>query len=233
EDDRRLAVAARAGQLGGAEVETAGGGQVPGRLLGDQQQRPEGDPVVGAHRGGAVGAAGRVLVEGAGAPDVLAGAMDLGVVGGPDVVAVPAAARDVFEEPCRGGLQEVGAPGAVLDEGFQGLPVAGSVEGDQGLGDGVLLDVEGQPGDPRGEAREAGPGAAQGVTQQQLLPEGPQSLSFHATPRRGGTGMGNDPGSFARRGARVQYASGNHKLKKSLTAIPKILETNAYSEERD
>src|SRR5947207_1874171 len=81
---------------------------------GPGQQGAEDNPVVGADRGGAVGAAGGVLVEGAGAPDRLAGAMHLGVVAGPDVVAVPPPARGLRDEAGGGALQGVLVPGAVL-----------------------------------------------------------------------------------------------------------------------
>ena len=80
------------------EVEPAGDGQEPGGLPGFVEQGPEDDPVVGPHGGGPIGAAGGVLVEGAGAPDVGAGAMDLGVIDGRDMVAVP--------DPPRGGLDQ-------------------------------------------------------------------------------------------------------------------------------
>ena len=79
----------RGRQLRLAEIEPAGDGEEPSGLIGVGQERPEDDPVVGSDGGGAVGAAGGVLVERAGAPDVGVAAMDLGVVDGPDMVAMP------------------------------------------------------------------------------------------------------------------------------------------------
>src|SRR5207302_5657246 len=76
-------------QLRAAEVEPPGTGQEPGGLLGLVEQGAEDHPVVGPDGRGPVGAASRVLMEGAGPPDVGTGAMDFGVVGGPDVVSVP------------------------------------------------------------------------------------------------------------------------------------------------
>ena len=85
-------------QLRLPEVEPAGDRQEPRGLVGFVEQGAEDDPVVGADGGGPVGAAGGVLVEGAGPPDVGAGAMHLGVVDGPDLVAVP--------DPTRGGRDQ-------------------------------------------------------------------------------------------------------------------------------
>ena len=80
-----------------AEVQPGGDGQEVGGLTLAGHERPEDDPVVGADGAGAVGAACGVLVEGAGAPDVLAVAVDLGVVAGPDGVAVPDAVGQAVE----------------------------------------------------------------------------------------------------------------------------------------
>ena len=137
------------------------------------QQGAEDDPVVGADSAGAVGAAGGVLVEGAGAPDVGAAAVYLGVVAGPDAVAVPGAVGPAVEAVRQAPVQAAQVPGAVLGEGLQGLPVLGAVQADKRLGDGVLLDVEGQAGDPLDEALLAAAGEAQGDRQQDGLPEGP------------------------------------------------------------
>ena len=90
------------GQLRLAEVEPPGDGQEPGGPAGVLEQRPQGDPVVGPDGGGPVGAAGGVLVEGAGAPDVLAAAVDLGVVDGRDVVAVPDSPGGLLDQPGQG-----------------------------------------------------------------------------------------------------------------------------------
>src|SRR6516165_6771977 len=73
-------------------------------------------------------------------------------------------------------------PVAVLGEELQGLPVGDAVEADEGLGDGVLFDVEGQSGDPLDEAASAGVRETRGDVEQQGLPEGPQSLSLHVAP---------------------------------------------------
>src|SRR5208283_1696541 len=69
-------------------------------------------------------------------------------------------------------------PGAVLGEGFQGLPGGGLLQGQDRLGDGVFLDVQRHGGDPLGEAVEAvaGEGPSEGV--EQGLPDGPGELSF-------------------------------------------------------
>jgi hypothetical protein len=77
--------------------------------------------------------------------------MHLGVVAGRDVVAVPEPPRGCLREPGQGAGDRPAAPGAVLSEGFQGLPVLGTFDGQDGLGDGVLFDVQGQGGDPLGK----------------------------------------------------------------------------------
>src|SRR4051812_42327807 len=102
--------------------------------------------------GGAVGAAGGALVEGADAPDAGAAAMDLGVVAGPDAVAVPGAAGQAVEAAGQALLEEAEVPTAVLGEGLEGLPVLHAVEADERLGDGVFLDVQGQAGGPLDES---------------------------------------------------------------------------------
>src|SRR5919107_1040270 len=86
------------GQLRLAEIEPPGDGQEPGGLVSVLKQCPEDDPVVGTDGGGPVGAACGVLVEGAGAPDALAVAVDLGVIDGRDTVAVPDAAGGRLDE---------------------------------------------------------------------------------------------------------------------------------------
>src|SRR5579875_207074 len=139
-----------------AKVQPAGVRQEPSWLAGARQQRAEHDPVVSAYRRGAVGAAGGVLVVGAGAPDLLAGAMDLGVVASPDMIAIPEPAGSLLDQAGDRTLQSRLFPGTVLGEGLQGFPVLGSVQPDEGLGDGMFFDIEGQSGDPLGEASEAG-----------------------------------------------------------------------------
>ena len=42
----------------------------------------------------------------------------------------------------------LGLPDGVLGEGLQGFPVGDPLDGGDGLGDGVFLDVEDQCGDP-------------------------------------------------------------------------------------
>src|SRR3954470_1402911 len=122
------------GQLTLAEVEPPGDRQIPGGSPVVPEQGPEADPVVGPHGGGPVGAAGGVLVEGAGAPDIRAVAMDLGVIGGPDVVAVPDPPRCLLDQPGQAAGDVVGPPGAGLGEGLDRLPVARAFDGQDGLG---------------------------------------------------------------------------------------------------
>jgi hypothetical protein len=95
---RYLPGVAQAGQLRLSAVEPAGGGDEPGGLLGVLQQGADDDPVVGADRGGPVGAACRVRVEGAGSRDVGTTAVDLGVIAGPDMEAVTEASGGVLQE---------------------------------------------------------------------------------------------------------------------------------------
>src|SRR5580692_7540420 len=113
-------------------------------------------------------------MKGVGSPDVLAGAMDFGVVAGPDVEAVPDPSGSVLQDLAGDPFYVVAVPGAVLGEGFQGFPVVGAFQSDEGLGDGVFLDIKGQSGEPLDEAVEAGPGKAVGVGGEDGLPEHPQ-----------------------------------------------------------
>ena len=133
---------------------------------------------MGADGGGAIGAAGGVLMEGAGAPDVGATAMDLGVIDGRDVVAVPDPTRGGGNQPSQGPSDALRVPASVLGEGFQGFPVGGLLQGQDRLSDGVFLDVDGQGGDPLGEAMKAtaSEGPSEGV--EQGLPDGPGEFSF-------------------------------------------------------
>ena len=165
-------------QLRLAEVEPAGDRQEPRGLLGFGEQGAQDDPVVGADGGGPIGAAGGVLVEGTGAPDVGAGAMDLGVIDGRDMVAVPDPPWGGGDQPSQGPGDAVLVPGAVLGEGFQGFPGGGLLEGQDRLGDGVFLDVERHGGDPLGEAVEAAVGEGPSEGLEQGLPDGPGELSF-------------------------------------------------------
>src|SRR5262249_40695570 len=139
-----------------------------------------------------VGAAGGVLVEGAGAPDVGTAAMDLGVIDGRDVVAVPEPSGGPLDQPGQAPGDSVGVPGAVLGEGFQGLPVGRAFQGPDGLGDGVFLDIEGQGGDPLGEAAVSASAEAAGEGGEPGLPEGPEERSFRhgESPGAGPNGIG-------------------------------------------
>ena len=121
-------------------------------------------------------------MEGAGAPDPLAAAVDLAVVDGVDAVAVPEATGGLFQQVGQGPLDQLLVPVADLGEVLQLLPALFQAQGDEGLGDGVFLDVEGQPGDPDDEAAEAAGGEGRGEGGQQGLPEGPEQGSLHGTP---------------------------------------------------
>ena len=68
-------------------------------------------------------------MEGTGAPDVGAGAMDLGVIDGRDLVAVPDPTRGGGDQASQGLSDAPSVPGAVLGEGFQGLPGGGLLQG--------------------------------------------------------------------------------------------------------
>ena len=93
--------------------------------------------------------------------------MDLGVINGRDMVAVPDPTRGGRDQAGQGPGNAVLVPAAVLGEGFQGLPVGGLLQGQHRLGDGVFLDVDGHGGDPLGEAVEpaAGEGPSEGIEQ--------------------------------------------------------------------
>src|SRR3954468_15891214 len=105
------------GQLRLAEVQPPGDGEEPGGLSGGFQLGPEVYPVMSPDRGGPIGAAGGVLVERAGAPDVLAATVDLGVIDGGDVVAVPDPAWGLLDQSGQRAGDVVGPPGAGLGEG--------------------------------------------------------------------------------------------------------------------
>ena len=117
------------GQLRFAEVKLAGERQEPGRLLGLVEQGAQDNPVVSPHGGGPVGAAGGVFVEGAGAPDVRAAAMDFGVIESRDMVAVPKPTGGCLNQVGQTASDAVGVPGAVFGERFHGLPVEGAFQG--------------------------------------------------------------------------------------------------------
>src|SRR5262249_46265438 len=171
----------------GARTRRAGRGWPAGgpgrpRVVPARADAGGGGGVVWPHGGGPVGAAGGVLVKGAGAPDVGTAAVDLGVVHGRDAVAMPAVARGRVEQSGEAVDQQGLVPVAGFDERLQGLPVVRPVEGEQGLGDGVLLDVEGQSGDPLDEASPAGGGKGVAEGPEQGLPERPEEGSLHRTP---------------------------------------------------
>ncbi len=146
---------------------------------------------------GPVGTAGRILVEGAGPPNVRAGAMGFGVIDGRDPVAVPDAARGGLDQTRQPPGDAVGVPAAVLGEAFQGLPGPGLVQGQDRLGDGMLLDVEGHGGDPLGKVGEAAAGEAASEGVEQRLPDGPGQRSFsHGVSPGAGPDGELPPGRF-------------------------------------
>ena len=116
---------------------------------------------MGTDGGGPVGAAGGVLVESTGPPNVGAGAMDLGVIDSRDTVAVPDPTRGRGDQVGQGPGDAVLVPGAILGERFQGLPGGGLLQGQDRLGDGVFLNVQRHGGDPFSEAVEAVAGEGQ------------------------------------------------------------------------
>ena len=116
-------------------------------------------------------------MEGAGAPDVGAAAMDFGVIQSRDMVAVPEPARSGLNQAGQAASNAVGVPGAVFGEGFHGLPVEGSLQGQDGLGDRVLFDIDGHGRNPLGEAAVTGPRESPGEALKQGLPEGPKERS--------------------------------------------------------
>src|SRR5262249_1731146 len=137
-----------------------------------------------------IGAAGGVVREGAGPPDVGATAMDLGVIDGPDVVAVPDPTRGGLDEASQGPRDFVGVPGAVRGEGFPGWPGRGLLQAPGRLGDGVWVEGEGHGGDGVGEAGEAAAGEGPGEGREPGLPDRPGQPSFgqDASPVSGPVG---------------------------------------------
>ena len=77
--------------------------------------------------------------------------------------AVPQAVGSLIDQAGGDVFEGVLVPRAVLGKGLQGLPVLGPVQADERLGDGVLLDVEGQAGKPLGEELEAAVGEGGGA----------------------------------------------------------------------
>src|SRR5207248_9366508 len=92
------------GELGLAEVQPGRVRQEPGGLAGPRQQGAHDHLVVGADRGRPVGTTGGVLMVGTGAPDLFAGAVHLGVIAGPDAIAIPEASGGLIEQGGAGPL---------------------------------------------------------------------------------------------------------------------------------
>src|SRR6185369_17956934 len=86
------------GQLRLPKVQASGLRQEPSRLAAVVQEAAQDHPVVGTHGRGSVGTASGVFVEGAGAPDILAGAMHLGVIDGGDTIAIPERAGSLVDK---------------------------------------------------------------------------------------------------------------------------------------
>ena len=91
-------------------------------------------------------------MKGARAPDVGTATVDLGVIEGRDLITVPDPAGCGIENVDEATGDVVGMPGTVFGERLHGLPVVGALQGQNGLGDGVFLDVGGHCGDPLYEA---------------------------------------------------------------------------------
>jgi hypothetical protein len=124
--------------------------------------------------------------------------MDLGVIDGRDVVAVPETSGGGLDEPGQGAGDRVGVPGADFGEGLHRLPVGRTIEGHDRLGNGVLLDVEGHGGDPFDEAAESGACEGRGEGPQQGLPDRPEELSVrHGASPRGAGWEGDYPSGSA------------------------------------
>ena len=134
--------------------------------------------------------------------------MDLGVVDGRDLVAVPDPTRGGGDQASEGLSDAVLVPGAVLGEGFQGLPGGGLLQGQDRLGDRVFLDVQRHGGNPLGEAVEAAAGEGPSEGLQQGLPDGPGefSLGHDASPVSGQLGL-SPPGRFRPGDATFQYGT--------------------------
>ena len=76
------------------------------------------------------------------------------------MIAVPEPPGGGLDQPGQAGGDVVGVPGVVLGEGFHRLSQR-ALQGQDRLGDGVLLAVDGHGGDPFGEPAKAGPVKAQ------------------------------------------------------------------------
>ena len=93
------------------------------------------------------------------------------------MVAVPEPARSCLNQVGQAADDAVAVPGAVFGERFHGLPVEGSLQGQDGLSDRVLFDIDGHGGDPLGEAAVSGPREAPGEVIEQVLPVRPKQRS--------------------------------------------------------
>ena len=134
--------------------------------------------------------------------------MDLGVIDGRDMVAVPDSPRGSGNQPSQAPGDAVLVPGAVLGEGFQGFPGGGLLQSQDRLGDSVFLDVQRHGGNPLGEAVEAAAGEGPSEGLQQGLPDGPGefSLGHDASPVSGQLGL-SPPGKFRPGDATFQYGT--------------------------
>src|SRR5216683_2761196 len=91
--------------------------------------------------------------------------------------AIPEPARRRLHQASQTAGDFVRVPGAVFGEGFHGLPVKRAFQGQDGLSDRVLLDIDGHGSDPLGEAVESGAREAPGEALEQVLPVGPKQRS--------------------------------------------------------
>jgi len=71
---------------------------------------------------------------------------------------------------------------ADFGERLQSFPIRDAVEADEGLGDGVFLDVEGQSEDPLDKAWPTARRERPDEGPEQVLPQGPEQGSLYTTP---------------------------------------------------
>ena len=121
---------------------------------------------------------------------------------------MPEPTRGRGAQASQGPVDQVLVPGPFSAEDFSSFQFVDAPQGEDGLGDGVFLDVEGQRGDPDDEAVEttAGEGPSEGL--QQGLPDGPGefSLGHDASPVSGQLGL-SPPGKFRPGDATFQYST--------------------------
>ena len=108
--------------------------------------------------------------------------MHLGVVDGPHPVAIPLAARGLVEQFGGDAFDGFLVPGTILGERLQRFPIHRPTQAHQTLGDGVLLDIEDQSGDPFAEALEAPVGERLREGGEEFLPMAPNLAKFHRAP---------------------------------------------------